>query len=79
MTRPHLAGAVEDGWNRALGGALRSRGWRHLVVPHTGYARTGADGSCGCSRGWSWALRQTRVTRPSGTSDVPTAGAGATS
>ena len=44
MTRPHLAGAVEDGWNRALGGALRSRGWRHLVVPHTGYARAGADG-----------------------------------
>ena len=37
-TRPHLAGIAEDGWNRALGGALRSRGWRHLVVPHTGYA-----------------------------------------
>ena len=38
MARPHVAGIVEDGWNRALGGALRSRGWRHLVVPHTGYA-----------------------------------------
>ena len=41
MERPHLAGIVEDGWNRWLGGALRSRGWRPLVVPHAGYA--GAD------------------------------------
>jgi len=38
MARPHLAGILEDGWNRALGGALQSRGWRYLVVPHTGYA-----------------------------------------
>ena len=38
MARPHLAGIAEDGWNRALGAALRSRGWRYLVVPHTGYA-----------------------------------------
>jgi len=29
---------LEDGWNAALGKALRARGWRHLVVPHTGYA-----------------------------------------
>ena len=40
-TRPHLAGVVEDRWNSVLGAALRARGWRHLVVPHTGYA--GAD------------------------------------
>ena len=38
MERPHLAGVVEDRWNRLLGGALRSRGWRHLVVPYPGYA-----------------------------------------
>jgi phosphatidate phosphatase APP1 len=41
MTRPHVAGVVEDGWNRALAGGLRRRGWRHLVVPHTGYAGPG--------------------------------------
>jgi len=37
MQRPHLAGVVEDRWNRLVGGALRARGWRHLVVPHLGY------------------------------------------
>lgn len=45
MERPHpashRAGIVEDGWNRWLGGALRSRGWRPLVVPHAGYAGAG--------------------------------------
>lgn len=38
MNRPHLAGVVEDGWNRLVGGALRSRGWRPLVLSHVGYA-----------------------------------------
>jgi phosphatidate phosphatase APP1 len=38
VERPHLAGVVEDRWNRLLAGLLRSRGWRHLVVPHVGYA-----------------------------------------
>ena len=37
MERPHLAGLVEDRWNHLLGGALRSRGWGHLVVPLVGY------------------------------------------
>ena len=35
--RPHLAGVVEDRWNLALAALLSSRGWRHRVVPHTGY------------------------------------------
>jgi phosphatidate phosphatase APP1 len=39
--RPHLAGVVEDRWNAALAKALARRGWRHLVVPHTGYGGSG--------------------------------------
>jgi phosphatidate phosphatase APP1 len=38
VTRPHLAAVAEDAWNRGLGAVLRRSGWRHLVVPHTGYA-----------------------------------------
>lgn len=38
MSRPHIAAIAEDGWNWALGGALRAGGWRHLIVTHTGYA-----------------------------------------
>lgn len=41
MTRPHLAAVVEDGWNRALGGALARAGWRPTVVGYAGYG--GAD------------------------------------
>ena len=37
MELSHRAGVVEDRWNRLLDRALRSRGWRHLVVPHVGY------------------------------------------
>jgi phosphatidate phosphatase APP1 len=36
-SRPHLAGLVEDRWNLGLAGLLARRGWRHHVVPHTGY------------------------------------------
>ena len=36
-----FAGALEDRWNRLVGGALRARGWRSLVVPHVGYAGPG--------------------------------------
>lgn len=37
MTRPHVAGMVEDCWNHLLGGVLRPVGWRPLVLPHPGY------------------------------------------
>lgn len=37
MSRPHLAGLAEDGWNTLLGSVLRARGWRPLIVPHVGY------------------------------------------
>jgi phosphatidate phosphatase APP1 len=39
--RPHLAGVVEDRWNLLLGKALVRRGWRHVVLPHTGYGGPG--------------------------------------
>ena len=37
MTRPHLAALAEDGLNLVRGAVLRHRGWRHVVVDHTGY------------------------------------------
>ena len=37
VSRPHLAGLAEDGWNTLLGSVLRARGWRPLVIPHVGY------------------------------------------
>ncbi len=38
MTRPHIAGLVEDRWNTIVGSALRARDWGPRVVPHPGYA-----------------------------------------
>lgn len=39
--RPHLAGMVEDRLNLGLAALLSRRGWRHRIVPHTGYGGSG--------------------------------------
>ena len=41
MPRPHVARIAEDVWNTALGTVLQTRGWRPLVIGHTGYGGPG--------------------------------------
>lgn len=41
MARPHRAARIEDALKRRVAGALTRRGWRHKIIPYTGYGSAG--------------------------------------
>ena len=41
MSRPHLAAVLEDALNERFAGRLAGRGWRHKIIPATGYGSAG--------------------------------------
>lgn len=41
MSRPHRAALIEDAFNLRLASRLTDRGWRHKIIPATGYGSAG--------------------------------------
>ena len=41
MRRPHHAAIIEDAINERVGEQLAERGWRHKIIPYTGYGSAG--------------------------------------